>query len=424
MCALSDFMAWASSEGAPRTPGPAAVYSALAPAPARAFADLGRDYVLVAELEPAAATSETWRDLARESLARRGGSGPLPDLVGAHVGYFAYESGSWFESMPGPAAPLPLPIAWLGRVRRALCFHRPTRTWLTTGPRCGEILSLAASRPAPPTGAAVGRIVSRGDPERYRAGARAILEHLRSGDCYQVNLARRFDVADAGDALSAWLRLRARNPARRGLLVEFPGGAVVSNSPELLLEVREGRALSVPIKGTAPLHVDPHRLLRSTKERAELTMIVDLVRSDLARVAAPGSVRCGPRRVGRVGHLWHAMCRVTAALDRGRDAADAFAAVFPAGSVTGAPKVRAMEIIGDLEQGPRGAYCGAVGWFAPGGWARWSVAIRTISFAGARASLHVGAGIVLGSDPDRELRETELKAEAMLAALAAPAPGP
>jgi anthranilate/para-aminobenzoate synthase component I len=396
------------------------VYAALHASPARAFSDLGRDHVVIVDLEPAPVSSESWRERARDSLRRRRGTSALPDLLGAHLGYFAYEAGAWMERMPPAAVVAPMPLAWLGVARRAFLFHRPTRTWSTTGPRCGEILSDASAAATPSPGPARGVVTAAGQADRYRRGVERILGHLRAGDCYQVNLARRFDIAEAGDAFGAWLRLRARNPARRGMLLEFPGGAVVCNSPELLLEVRGGRVLSVPIKGTAPTHADPGRLLRSTKERAELTMIVDLVRSDLARVAAPGSIGCGPRRVGRVGHVWHAMRRVHAVLDVGRDAADAFAAVFPAGSVTGAPKVRAMEVIGALEDGARGVYCGSIGWFAPGGWARWNVAIRTITFRGGAASLHVGAGIVLGSDPGRELRETELKAQAMLAAIAAP----
>jgi anthranilate/para-aminobenzoate synthase component I len=245
-----------------------------------------------------------------------------------------------------------------------------------------------------------------------------------------VNLARRIRVRHAGDAFDAWRRIRAANPARRAMLVESPWGAVISNSPELLLDVRDRRLLSVPIKGTAPrvartgcrMPPEVEALLRSPKERAELTMIVDLVRADLGRVAAPGSVRAGPRRVGPVGHVWHAMQRVEATLADGRDAVDAFAAVFPAGSVTGAPKLRAMEVIRALEPVPRGVYCGALGWFGAGGRAWWNVAIRTITLAAGEADLHVGAGIVLGSRPAREYEETELKARAMLRALIEEAP--
>jgi anthranilate/para-aminobenzoate synthase component I len=243
-----------------------------------------------------------------------------------------------------------------------------------------------------------------------------VLAHLRAGDCYQVNLSRRLIVSSPGDPFLAWLRLRASNPARRAILVETPVGAIVSNSPELLLRARGRRLLSVPIKGTAPLGSPPISLLRSAKERAELTMIVDLVRSDLGRVAAPGSVEAGPRRVGPVGHVLHAMQRVQARLEDGKTGIDAIEALFPPGSVTGAPKVRAMELIAELESCARGAYCGAIGMIG-GERVDLNVAIRTVSFVGGEAHVQVGAGIVIGSSPEREFEETELKARRMLEAL-------
>lgn len=276
---------------------------------------------------------------------------------------------------------------------------------------------LADARTAPALRPGSGRIVSPDGRGAYEAAVSRALAHIRAGDCYQVNLARTIEVAEVSDALSVWRRLRALNPARRGVFLETPAGVVVSNSPERLLDVQGRRALSVPIKGTAAGDADPRVLLRSAKERAELTMIVDLVRADLGRVAEPGSVATGPRRVGRVGHVWHAMRRVEARLAPGADAVDAFGAVFPAGSVTGAPKIRAMELIRELETGPRGVYCGAVGWFGADGSASWNVAIRTVTVVDGRAWVQVGAGIVLGSDPAREYEETELKAQRLLAAI-------
>jgi anthranilate/para-aminobenzoate synthase component I len=316
-------------------------------------------------------------------------------LLGAAVGYLGYEAGSWFERMPPARDPSPMPPCWFGEVVAVAERPWPTPDAAPRGPAC-----------------------SPGGGEAYEAGVRTILGHIRAGDCYQVNLARALETVPSVPAHTVWERLLLANPARRGMWLRTPHGEIVSNSPELLLSVRGRRLRSVPIKGTAALDTDPRRLLRSAKERAELTMIVDLVRADLARVARPGSIRAGPRRVGRVGHVWHAMQAVEAELDEGRTGIDALAALFPAGSVTGAPKVRAMEIIAALEPVPRGVYCGSMGILLPGGDARWNVAIRTITFASGSARMHVGAGLVIGSDPRREWAELLLKARKLAEACA------
>lgn len=393
---------------------PSALFLSLRSEGPAMWADWGRDSAILAPLLPLPdPTAGTWQGLARSAVVPE-----APALSGGVCGWFGYEAGAWMERQPVPAATPPLPLVWLGRAP-AMATWRAGR-WRVAGEvgaADGLRARLAAAGPPPPLGAGAGRVVGAGDPEAYRRGVRRALAHLRAGDCYQVNLARTLEVEGVGDPLAIWRRLRQLNPARRSVLLETPHGAVVSNSPELLLGVRGPRLLSVPIKGTAPLAEDPEHLRRSAKERAELTMIVDLVRADLGRVARPGSVRAGPRRVGRVGHVWHAMRRVEAELAAGRDGVDAFAAVFPAGSVTGAPKVRAMEILRDLEAGPRGVYCGALGWFGSDGGAAWNVAIRTISVVGGHAWVQVGAGIVLGSDPERELAETTLKARRLLDAM-------
>ena len=393
---------------------PAALFVQLRALGAAIWADWGRDRVVLASLAPVPDLGPaTWRTRARAAVVAE-----APPWSGGVCGWFGYEAGAWTERQPAPAAPSPLPPAWLGRAA-AMATLRAGR-WRVAGEAAAaqalcDTLARSSAVPPPPPGRA--RVVSVGSRRAYEHGVRRALAHIRAGDCYQINLARTIEVEGVDDPLSVWRRLRSLNPARRGIYVETPAGAVVCNSPELLLAVRGRRLVSVPIKGTAPVHDDPRALLHSPKERAELTMIVDLVRADLGRVARPGSVVAGPRRVGRVGHVWHAMRRVEAELAPGRDAVDAFAAVFPAGSVTGAPKVRAMEIIRELEPSPRGVYCGALGWFGSDGGAAWNVGIRTISVVGTRAWVQVGAGIVLGSDPAREYAETVLKATRLLAAV-------
>lgn len=353
-----------------------------------------------------------WHSFASENApapATMGHASPVPGAIG----WFGYEAGTWFEPMRGPRVPPPLPDAWWGLVREYAVFDSADRLLGTSPGLLGETYP-SLPEIAPP----MGRRCANSDRSEYENGVAAVLNHLHAGDCYQVNLARQLRVDSPGDPLQAWLRLRATNPARRGMLIETPFGAVVSNSPERLLQAQGPNLLSVPIKGTCALTTPARTLLRSAKERAELTMIVDLVRSDLGRIAAPGSVRTGPRRVGKIGHVRHAMQRIHARLADGHDALDAVAAVFPPGSVTGAPKVRAMEIIHDLEPVPRGVYCGSLGWIGHNT-VELNVAIRTISFVENVAYVPVGAGIVIGSSPAREFEETELKAVRMLASLCA-----
>lgn len=361
--------------------------------------------VLTGQVRPPA-----WRAFASETGTAPATMGHASLLPGA-IGWFGYEAGAWFEPMRTPRSSRPLPDAWWGLVAEYAVFDAADRLLGMSPGLVGETY-IFSPKPAAPTG----RFRPATDRAEYENGVRAVLGHLRAGDCYQVNLARQLVVDEPGDPLHVWLRLRASNPARRGMLIETPFGAVVSNSPERLLSTSGPNLLSVPIKGTCPLTTPAKTLLRSAKERAELTMIVDLVRSDLGRIAAAGSVRTGPRRVGKIGHVRHAMQRVYAQLGPGYDAFDAVAAVFPPGSVTGAPKVRAMEIIHELEQVPRGVYCGSLGWIGHQA-LELNVAIRTITIAENTAYLPVGAGIVIGSSPAREFEETELKAVRMLQAL-------
>ncbi len=447
---------------------PEALYAALRQTGAAAWFDLGHTTVLLALEDddgaslPLAVGANAWEERARALPAHPApawsGAGPVPlarRLLSGTFGWFSYEAGAWFVRTPTPRAALALPAAWLARAtavavlergrwqlatREGAVHHAGAWTVASQGSnalssesndptdRLVEAWRSALRHEASELTQGSARVVDATTEAAYLAGVQAIQEHLRAGDCYQVNLARRVTLGSPGSPFDAWRRLRALNRARRGALIETARGAVVSNSPELLLHAERGRALSVPIKGTAARSggaAARDALRASPKERAELRMIVDLVRADFARVARPGSIRTGPRRVGAVGHVWHAMQRVQCELDAPHDSVDAFRAVFPAGSVTGAPRMRAMEVIHALESVPRGVYCGSIGGFydvSPGGHvgaAHWNVAIRTLSFTpdGSEAHLHVGAGIVLGSDPAREWEETSLKAERLLQAM-------
>jgi para-aminobenzoate synthetase component 1 len=258
------------------------------------------------------------------------------------------------------------------------------------------------------------------DRAGHRAAVERIHEHLRRGDCYQVNLTRRLRTPHALDPRALAGALWERHPAPHAALVECDGRAVVSASPERFLR-RDGDGIeSRPIKGTGPA---ADRLARSGKDRAENVMIVDLVRNDLGRVCEYGSVRV-PRLCGLEAHpgLHHLVSTVTGRLRPEVSTAELLRATFPAASITGAPKPEVLRIIDALEPVRRGVYCGAVGWIdADRRRLDLNVAIRTFSIDAAGTSFGVGGGIVADSQADDEWAETELKA-ARLLALAATVP--
>ncbi|MGE0479668.1 MAG: anthranilate synthase component I family protein [Phycisphaerae bacterium] len=263
-------------------------------------------------------------------------------------------------------------------------------------------------------------------PAFERMVARA-LEYIAAGDIYQVNLAHRIRLAGQTDPFAAHAALRAHNPAPYAAVLRWGAGAVVSASPELFLQCRAGALLTRPIKGTRPRTHDLERdaahraaLWRSEKDAAELAMIVDLHRNDLGRVAAPGSVRVeNARRIEAHPRVFHTLADIRATLAAGRAPLDALAACFPAGSISGAPKIRALQIIDELEPTARGVYTGAIGALGLDGQMTFSVAIRTVQFVDDDAWLHVGGGIVADSEPADEYAETLAKARGILEALRA-----
>lgn len=388
-------------------------------------------------LDSAVVSGEDWLTRARSWLQ------PGPPLIwrgrrlfaGGIAGWIGYEAGRHTERMPEPMGASPLGELRLRRYDGAI--HRtgdPEQPWLIVGSEEFVARSrslLAELPPAAPPPPASGRVVEREDPRRFLEGVRAILRHIEAGDCYQVNLARSLRVAGVSDPLAAFLRLRERSPAAYGALLVEEDGSVVSNSPELFLQLEGDQVLSRPIKGTRRLGRDEgeqaalvQELLDDPKERAELTMIVDLMRNDLGRVCRPGSVRAAPRQIQTLPTLNHAYQELQGQLLPGRDVFDLLGATFPPGSVTGAPKVQSMQVIRALESRPRGVYTGAIGFISDAGDAVFNVAIRTATLGGAsrppdEALLFFGSGIVADSDPERELEETEVKALALLRAFCA-----
>ena len=257
------------------------------------------------------------------------------------------------------------------------------------------------------------------DRPAFEAGVREIVELVRAGECYQVNLTRRLTSDTAAHPVALFGALVRHHPAPHAALLRFGPVAVVSASPERFLRRRGDAVETRPIKGTAG---ERAVLLRSGKDRAENVMITDLARNDLGRVCQPGSVTV-PALCAPEAHpgLWHLVSTVTGRLRPGLGTAALVRATFPPASVTGAPKPRVLQAIEDLEPVTRGVYCGAVGWIDAGrSTLDLNVAIRTFQIVAGRMHLGVGGGITVDSDPGAEWRETELKAARLLAVAGAP----
>lgn len=258
-------------------------------------------------------------------------------------------------------------------------------------------------------------------PGSYAGAVDRVREYIAAGDIFQANISQRFSATlpEGFDPLAFYLRLRERNAAPHAAFLRYGDLTVASASPERFLLVHGDRVETRPIKGTAPRHADPDEdahladeLLASTKDRAENTMIVDLLRNDLSKICLPGTVKvpvlCGLESYAMVHHL---VSVVEGTLRPGEDAVSLLRASFPGGSVTGAPKKRAMEIIAELEGLPRHVYCGAIGYWGFDGNSDTSIPIRTVLFQGGRACFQVGGGVTWRSDPEAEHRETLVKAD-------------
>ena len=264
-------------------------------------------------------------------------------------------------------------------------------------------------------------------PELHRARIRRALEHIRAGDLYQVNLARRFEFLVQGGAIEVLSRLLERGRPPHAAAFAWGDLAVASVSPELFLNVDTSRTiLTSPIKGTRPRGESAERnaelaqeLDRDPKERAELTMVLDVERNDLARLARTGSVRLAvPPHVEAHGTVLHRVATLRAELRDGLTRTEILELMLPSGSVTGAPKVRAMDLIAELEAERRGLYTGAFGYLAHDGSLELGMAIRTLTVRAGQGHYFAGGGIVADSDPEREVQETLWKAEALLGLLA------
>ncbi len=393
----------------------------------------------------------------------------LPRFRGGAVGYLSYDVARFFERLPGPAHPgLGLPLAVLGIYRTILAFDHLRRTILlmthvapggdfargyekasaaleemasrlarsidsdsTPGLRLPGAAGAPTGAGQPANGGSVGRFgagfTSNFSREEFECAVQKARAYIAAGDAIQVVLSQRLSVPFSGAPLDLYRALRSINPSPYMYFLDYGDFQIVGSSPEMLVRV-EGSTVSVrPIAGTRRRGPDPERdgelardLAADEKERAEHLMLVDLGRNDVGRVSRVGSVRT-PRLmdVERYSHVMHLVSQVEGALREGLRPVDALRAGFPAGTVSGAPKVRAMQIIAELEPDARGPYAGAVGYFGFDGTIDTAIAIRTAVIAGGQAHVQVGAGIVADSLPELEYEETLNKAAAMLRAVEA-----
>ena len=379
-------------------------------------------------------TREDPLDLLRRRLEinARHASG-LPFCGGA-IGYFGYDLARRFERLPALVRDAErIPEMAIGIYDWAVVVdHLECRSFLVGQGRDPETdlkwdhLVRLFSAPAPERRRAPFRVISpvtsNMSRERYGRAFRRLQGYIRDGDCYQVNLAQRFAAQAQGDPWLAYQALRVMNPAPFAAYLNTPYARVLSASPERFLAVRGGHVETRPIKGTRPRAGHPRldarlieELRASAKDRAENVMIVDLLRNDLSKSCALGSVRV-PKlfEVESFATVHHLVSTVTGELEPERDAIDLLRGCFPGGSITGAPKLRAMQIIEELEAQRRGIYCGAIGYIGFDGDMDTSIAIRTAVVSHGSMRFWAGGGIVADSRVEDEYQETFDKAAAML----------
>ncbi len=379
-----------------------------------------------------------------EHLARFRDDG-APDNIpfaGGAVGCFSYDLGRTIEAMPSIAEEdVPTPDLWLGFHDSALCIDIPNRkctavSWSGDREAIKDWISLALSVPEGGPPSYGGPVYCPGDPTEvtsnftkpgYLSAINRIKEYIAAGDVYQVNLAQRFDAGEGYDAWELYRALRHINPAPKSCYIEMGPITLAGASPEIFLIYEPGtrRIVTKPIKGTRPRGTDAagdarlaQELLESEKDRAENLMIVDMLRNDLGRVARYGSVHV-PKLwdIEKHPNVFQMVSTVEAELADDYGPVDLLRACFPGGSITGAPKIRAMEIIEELEPHRRGFYTGSAGFIDFRGRMDLNIVIRSFVVHESRPYFHAGGGIVIDSDPESEYQETMDKICGLRAAL-------
>lgn len=352
---------------------------------------------------------------------------------GGAIGYFSYDLARRLERIPSVAMDAEsMPEMAIGIYDWAVVIdHQERRAWLvgngfdpSTNQKWASLLALFMGQDA--AGAGEFRITSavqsNMDQVTYDRAFYRVQAYIHAGDCYQVNLAQRFAALAEGDPWAAYLQLRKVSPAPFSAYINTPAAQILSASPECFLQVRNGQVETKPIKGTRPRAWDPaedrahaESLLNSAKDKAENVMIVDLLRNDIGKNCATGSVKVTRLfELESFANVHHLVSTVSGTLSPQHDALDLLRGCFPGGSITGAPKFRAMEIIEELEPHRRGVYCGAIGYVGFDGNIDTSIAIRTAVYSAGTIRFWAGGGLVADSEADKEYSETLDKASNML----------
>ncbi len=363
-------------------------------------------------------------------------AGSVPDELarlpfsGGWFVFFGYELARGIEPVLAtlPAAPMGFPQALAVRCPGALVFdHETQQTFAVAENRSAfqrmikDYDQLTANRP---DAGVVGRVVEEA-PEKFLSAVDRVKDYILAGDIFQANISRIWQAHYSGSAAGLFSRLRESNPAPFAGLACWQGNSVISSSPERLVAMRGDHIQTRPIAGTFPRSNDPDAdqsqrdgLLADPKERAEHVMLIDLERNDLGRVCTPGSIGVSEfMGIESYPNIHHIVSAIDGRRRPDVSAVEVIKAVFPGGTITGCPKLRCMQIIGELEGVGRGPYTGAMGYMNLNGDMDLNILIRSLHLAGQQLSLRAGAGIVADSQPQRELAETRHKARGMLAAL-------
>ena len=360
---------------------------------------------------------------------------PGMPLAGGLVGVTAYDVVRFFERLPmrhprRPEAPIlhyvaPKSLLVFDHLTRGIALLHAGSEAERQALRREVIAALRGGIIMPRANGGFSDPVMSLERDAYMAGVKRAQEYIASGDVYQLVLSSKFSGTHRLDPFQVYRALRLINPSPYMYYCNLGGVTVVGSSPEALVKLNKGRAELRPIAGTLPRMADPEadlanerQLLADPKENAEHVMLVDLARNDLGRVAKAGTVRVNPyRAIERYSHVMHIVSGVHGELAEGRDAFDLFAATFPAGTLVGAPKVRAMQIIEELEPVDRGLYGGTIGYFGAQGDMDQAITIRTLVFEGDQYSYQAGAGVVADSKPEAEHNEIIAKSAALRSAL-------
>jgi len=374
------------------------------------------------------AVSNAYEALRNHFRSFRCGASDLVPFSGGIVGYVGYGMVRYFDGILEPeTVDGHAPDLYFVLPKHLVCIdHLNSRMFLVSHGKTGELRdALANAKPACAPDLTVSCNGSNTSRDQYEKMVLEAKERILDGDIFQVVLSRRTDFRIRGDPLAMYSALRSLNPSPYLFYLDFDQMQLLGSSPEMLVRLEGSKLTTRPLAGTRPRSADAEEdeklkidMLLDEKERAEHLMLVDLHRNDMGRVSKFGTVKVTElMSVEKFSHVQHIVSNIESELRSDCDGFDALRSCFPAGTVTGAPKIRAMEIIGELERSPRGPYGGAVGYFDFTGNMDFAITIRSIVVSGNRASLQAGAGIVADSVPEREFAETEHKMGAMLQAI-------